>query len=117
MGKRVRVAGFRQTWSNMYSEDSAILISLLDLAVATGTSAEVYADAISGPTTEFNQIELAEQDVPGSNGKKRLARIGAGVTNEAFRIWSIKHGWTVGSNVIAVEYAYPFQYSFSGSTC
>lgn len=101
--KRVRASGFRHTWSNMYSNDGEILVSLLSLSLATGSSSEVHEDAVDGPRTEFNQIELYKEDVPGTGGKKRLARIGAGVTNEAFRIWAIANGWTLPLNVIMVE--------------
>lgn len=101
--KRVRGAGFRHTWSNMYSNNNEILVSLLSLSLATGSSSEVHEDAVDGPPTEFNRIELYKEDVPGSGGKKRWARIGAGVTNEAFRIWAIENGWTLPLNVIMVE--------------
>lgn len=101
--KRVRGAGFRHTWSDMYSKDGEILVSLLSLSLATGTSSEVHQDAINGPVTAFNKIEPYPDVVPGSDGKKRWARIGAGVTNEAFRIWAIANGWTLPFNVIMVE--------------
>lgn len=101
--KRVRGAGFRHTWSDMYSNDGEILVSLLSLSLATGSSSQVHQDAIDGTPTEFNQIELYKDDVSGSDGKKRWARIGAGVTNEQFRIWAIKNEWTLPLNVIMVE--------------
>lgn len=101
--KRVRGAGFRHTWSDMYSKDGEILVSLLSLPLATGSSSQVHEDAVDGTPTEFNQIELYKDAVSGSNGKKRWARIGAGVTNEQFRIWAIKNGWTLPLNVIMVE--------------
>lgn len=107
--KRVRVAGFRETWSNLYSEDSEILVSLIELSVAVSSSAVIHENAVNAPPTDFNQIKLDSEDVPGSDGKKRYARIGAGVTNEAFRIWSMNNGWTLGSNVIPVEYI-PLRY-------
>lgn len=99
--KRVRVAGFRQTWSDLYSADSHILISLIPLKVATGTSADVAAD-VDGPPTDFNQIELVPVGAQ-DDKNKRYARVGAGVTNEQFRIWAIKNGWTLPANVIVVE--------------
>lgn len=98
--QRIRVAGFRQTWSNLYSSDSQVLISLIPLETATGSSADVET-SVNGPETDFNKIELMPA---GADDKKRLARIGAGVTNEAFRIWAIKNGWTLPANVIVVEF-------------
>lgn len=87
----------------MYSKDKEILVSLLSLSLATGSSSQVHQDAVDGTPTEFNQIELYPDSIPGSDGKKRWARIGAGVTNEQFRLWAIKNGWTLPLNVIMVE--------------
>ncbi|KAL7270660.1 hypothetical protein RUND412_006626 [Rhizina undulata] len=102
--KRVRVGGFRHTWSNMYSQDSHIFISLLDLANATAVPSILpNKQPPIDPANEFKRIELAPEDVAGSNGKKRLVRLGAAVTNEEFRQWSIASGWTLPLNVIMVE--------------
>lgn len=89
----------------MYSEDSEILVSLLDLTTATGTSSQVHDSAVDGPRTDFNQIELYDMHIlqVGYDSTKCLARIGAGVTNEAFRLWSLKSLWTLPLNVIMVE--------------
>lgn len=100
----MRVAGFRQTWSNLFSSDGQLLVSLIPLATATGTSADVEA-SVNGPPTDFNQIELQPA---GDDPNVRLVRVGAGVSNEAFRIWAIENGWTLPANVIVVEYAVAF---------
>lgn len=102
--QRVRVAGFRQTWSGLFSSDGQILVSLIPLATATGTSDDVEA-SVYGPPTDFNQIELQPA---GDDPDVRLVRVGAGVSNEAFRIWAIENGWTLPANVIVVEYALSF---------
>lgn len=99
--QRVRVAGFRQSWSNLFSSDGQLLVSLIPLATATGSSADVES-SVCGPPTDFNQIEIQPA---GDNPDVRLLRVGAGVTNEAFRIWAIENGWTLPANVIVVEYA------------
>lgn len=101
--KRIRGAGFRHTWSDMYTKTGEILVSLLSIPVATGSSEVIAKDAVDGPKTEFNQIQLADVDVPGTDGKKRWARVGAGVSNEGFRRWALKNGWTLPINVIMVE--------------
>ncbi|KAL7270658.1 hypothetical protein RUND412_006624 [Rhizina undulata] len=102
--KRVRVGGFRHTWSNMYSQDSHIFVSLLDLANAEAVPSILpeFQPPINS-ANEFKRIELAPEDVPGSKGKKRLVRVGGAVTNEEFRQWSIANGWTLPLNVIMVE--------------
>ncbi|RPB07378.1 FAD-binding domain-containing protein [Morchella conica CCBAS932] len=102
-GKRVRAAGFRHTWSNMYSDNGDMLVSLLSLEIATGSSAEVTADAIDGKPTDFNQIEIPKTFTAASDGDKMLVRVGAAVSNEAFRRWSLKSGWSLPINVIMVE--------------
>lgn len=107
-GRRVRAAGYRHTWASMYSQDGEIFVSMLDLKTAT---------AVPDPTSllpsrdytgnEFKVIELETQDVPGSSGKKRLARIGAAVVNEDFRRWAIaNNAWTIALNVVMVEYVF-----------
>ncbi|KAL7275820.1 hypothetical protein RUND412_001231 [Rhizina undulata] len=101
---RVRCGGFRHTWSNMYSQSGHIFVSLLDLANAEAVPSILpkFQPPID-PANEFKRIELAPEDVPGSDGKKRLVRVGGAVTNEEFRQWSIANGWTLPMNVIMVE--------------
>jgi FAD/FMN-containing dehydrogenase len=56
-------------------------------------------DAATVP--ELKSIDLKEETVP---GKKRLCRIGAAVTNEEFRRWSVAgKAWTFPADVILVE--------------
>lgn len=80
---------------------------MLDLKTATTVPdpSALLPNSPANAQNEFKQIELATADVPGSNGKKRLARIGASVTNEEFRRWAIaNNAWTMPFNVIMVEY-------------
>jgi hypothetical protein len=56
-------------------------------------------DAATVP--ELKTIDLKEETVL---GKKRLCRIGAAVTNEEFRRWSVAgRAWTFPADVILVE--------------
>lgn len=105
-GKRVRGGGYRHSWTDVYSEDNEIFVSFLDLKTAT-TVPDSSSILPNNPANEFNElkvIELDTQDVPGTNGKKRLARVGASVTNEEFRRWAIaNNAWTLPLNVVMVE--------------
>lgn len=102
-GKHVRVAGFRHTWTHMYPGDREWLISLMELPLATGSSRTVSQHAVSGHITEFNQIDFYGGKTPAPEDKKCLVTVGAAVTNEAFRLWSINNLWTLPLNVIMVE--------------
>ncbi|KAI5792562.1 hypothetical protein DFH27DRAFT_485502 [Peziza echinospora] len=104
-GKRVRASGYRHTWTDMYSADNEVLVSMLDIETVTTipdpTSLEKTAEF---PGNELKVIELEPTDVPGSGGKKRLVRIGAAVTNEELRRWSVANdAWSMAVNVIMVE--------------
>jgi len=100
---RVRCAGYRHSWSNSFSEDKQILVSMVNLQTVTTLpdplgveSDETLAKGIS----ELKTIELKEETGPG----KRLCRIGAAVTNEQFRRWAEeKNAWTIPVNIIMVE--------------
>lgn len=102
--KTVRASGYRHSWSPLYSADGQILVSMLDLAIAT---------AVPDPSSllpnaphegnELKVIEPAAEDVPGGQGK-RWVRIGAAVTNEELRRWAIANDkWSIPVNVIMVE--------------
>lgn len=102
-GKCVRVAGFRHTWTNMYPGNGEWLISLMDLPLATGDSKTVSQNAVDGPITDFNQIGFFGGKPPEPEAEKCLVTVGAAVTNEALRLWSINNLWTLPLNVIMVE--------------
>lgn len=54
---------------------------------------------------ELKTIELKEETGPG----KRLCRVGAAVTNEEFRRWSVAgKAWAFPADVILVEVSVPF---------
>ncbi len=102
---RVRVAGYRHSWSPTFSETGQIFVSLLNLKQVTETP-----DASSlGPShvvttgNELKIIELAPESLS-SDPKKRLVRVGVSVTNEEFRRWALANGaWTLPMDVILVE--------------
>jgi hypothetical protein len=103
--KKVRVAGYRHTWGDLYSADGQILVSTLSLDVAT------HLPASHPPIDPNNNLEgikiIGEIQVQGV--AKGLCRIGAATTNEQFRQWAtgengnVPGGWTVPLNVIMVE--------------
>ncbi|KAK6352531.1 hypothetical protein TWF730_009355 [Orbilia blumenaviensis] len=105
-GQRVRVSGYRHSWSDIFSESGQILVSMLDISLVETlpncTSLEADREY---PGNEFKVIEFL-----GNNPKKPgkgLVKVGAAVTNEDFRRWAIKNNtWTLPINVIMVEITY-----------
>lgn len=90
----------------MYSETGDIFVSMLDLKTVNTVPdpSSILPNPQSNAQNEFKQIELATVDVSGSGGNKRLARIGAAVTNEEFRRWAIaNNAWTMPFNAVLVE--------------
>lgn len=116
-GKKVRVAGYRHTWSDFYSANDEVLISALPLDVATELPAK---EPPINPNNELQGIEIVGTINEGGQ-EKGLCKLGAATTNEQFRKWAIdmkgkgcfyslfikekrKHWeWTVPLNVIMVE--------------
>lgn len=103
-GKRVRCAGYRHTWSDFYSADDQVLISMLPLDVVEELPA---TEPGIDPDNTLQGIELV--GTLRENGvEKALCRIGAATTNEQFRRWCLHAGggnwaWTIPLNVIMVE--------------
>ncbi len=102
--KRVRAAGYRHTWTDLYSNDGEVLISMLPLSVVNDLPA---SEPPIDPANELQGITITGYlDAPG--GQKALCRIGAATTNEQFRRWCLSPdggalSWTVPLNVIMVE--------------
>jgi hypothetical protein len=100
---RVRCGGYRHSWSDSFSQDNHVLISLLNLEEVTTIPdpLPIGADYID-PTNELKVIQMA----PGAteNGEKSLVRVGVSVTNEQFRRWAVANGkWALPMDVILVE--------------
>lgn len=101
--KTVRAAGYRHTWSDLFSADGQVLISLLPPEVVGIPATAPPID----PQNELQGIKLVGR-VREDGVTKALCRIGAATTNEQFRRWCLDEGggawaWTVPLNVIMVE--------------
>ncbi|KAJ4303386.1 hypothetical protein N0V90_002279 [Kalmusia sp. IMI 367209] len=101
---RVRCAGYRHSWSPIFSQDNELFISFVNLdTVNTLPDPTSLIPGEYNPTTvpELKTIELREETVP---GQKRLCRVGVAVTNEEFRRWAIAgNAWSLPADVILVE--------------
>jgi hypothetical protein len=103
-GKKVRASGYRHSWSDIFSSDGGVLISLLPLDVVNVLPA---VEPPIDPKNELQGIEVVGT-ITEDGTTKALCRIGAATTNEQFRRWCLdpKGGnlsWTVPLNVIMVE--------------
>jgi hypothetical protein len=100
----VRCAGYRHSWSPIFSQDNELFISFVNLnTVNTLPDPTSLIPGEYDPTTvpDLKTIELKEETVP---GKKRLCRVGVAVTNEEFRRWAIAgNAWSLPTDVILVE--------------
>ena len=102
--KTVRAAGYRHSWSEVFSDDGQVLISMLPPEVVeTLPATEPPID----PQNELQGIQLVGR-VREDGVRKALCRIGAATTNEQFRHWCLDESggdwaWTVPLNVIMVE--------------
>jgi len=108
-GLRVRASGYRHTWSDMYSEENAVLITMLPLDEATRIPVFIQ------PKIKPNEDDLEGVKIVGETTEKgvtkALCRIGASTTNDQFRTWCLdktsesggQWKWTIPLNVIMVE--------------
>jgi FAD/FMN-containing dehydrogenase len=103
---KVRCSGYRHSWSNVFSTDKQILVSILNLEEVTRLpdAMSIEAEHID-PSNELKSIEL--KNPPGilpSSRENALVRVGAAVTNEQFRRWAVTNDkWTMPVDVILVE--------------
>ena len=103
-GKRVRAAGYRHSWADVFSSDGEVLISILPVEqVETLPASHPPMD----PDNELQGIELLGT-IEENGVTKGLCRIGPGTTSEQFRLWCLDEAggrweWTVPVNVIMVE--------------
>ncbi|KAF2011948.1 hypothetical protein BU24DRAFT_443328 [Aaosphaeria arxii CBS 175.79] len=101
---RVRCAGYRHSWSSIFSQDNEILISFVNLHTVTtlpDPMSIVPGEYDPSKVPELKTIDLKEETVP---GKHRLCRVGAAVTNEEFRRWAVAgKAWSLPADVILVE--------------
>ncbi|CEL56840.1 hypothetical protein RSOLAG1IB_08118 [Rhizoctonia solani AG-1 IB] len=97
--KKVRVAGYRHTWSDFYSSDNQVLVMLLPIQVLTDLPS--YS-----PSMEEIQkhCDLVGIEVTSTESKGALCTVKAGTTNEMFREWCLQNRrWCLPFNVIMVE--------------
>ncbi|KAA8896395.1 hypothetical protein FN846DRAFT_900289 [Sphaerosporella brunnea] len=101
--KRVRASGYRHSWTPLFSQDNEILVSMLHVAVAESVPDPMELLPVD-PTIASNEFKTIEVgDVSPSDPSKRLVRVGAAVTNEQLRRWSIRGGaWTLPYNTVIV---------------
>ena len=94
----------RHTWTNVFSNDDEILISLLPIDIAVDLPS---IEGIFQPGKRLlQQIQLIPDSIA-PDGSTILCKIGTATTNEQFREWSLQphdgHKWTLPLNVIMVE--------------
>src|SRR5580692_4114639 len=108
IGKTVRVAAYTHSWSNLFSDNDQILISLIDKNEVKSFPATHKLLNHSNP---FQSIELVGKEFKEDGKVKHLCKIGSATTNEQFRQWVInsfnskgsQSSWTVPLNVVMVE--------------
>lgn len=103
---RVRCAGYRHSWTSIFSQDGEILISLLNLHQVNTLPDPVSILPVEDPDKarpELRSIQLFDQSPP-DQPRKRWCRVGVSVTAEDFRRWSVAHNtWTLPVDAILVE--------------
>jgi hypothetical protein len=101
---RVRASGYRHTWTDMYSEDDQVLISMIPCEIAENVC--VFHQPPLIPIQDgLSFIEVLKDK---SNDGKTLCKIGASTTNDQFRKWCTTDNggnwaYTLPLNVIMVE--------------
>jgi hypothetical protein len=102
--KTVRAAGYRHSWTDVFSADGEVLISMLPLEIVE------HLPASEPPIDQHNELQGIRIVGTAREGgvTKALCRIGAATTNEQFRRWCVdEHGgaaaWAIPLNVIMVE--------------
>ena len=103
-GLNVRSAGYRHTWTDLYSSEGQALVSMLPLDVVEDLPA---LEPPIDPDNQLQGIRLVGT-VQEGGVTKALCKIGAATTNEQFRRWCLdanggNWAWTIPLNVIMVE--------------
>lgn len=102
--KRVRVAGYRHTWTDFYSSDDEVLVMLLPIEALTEIpSAEPTMQEIQ-KNSDLVGIKVASSLGTTEKAKTALCTVKAGTTNEMFRRWCLENRcWALPINIIMVE--------------
>lgn len=108
-GKKVRGAGFRHTWANMYSSNENVLVSMIPVSIATDTHNVLQRPPLKRIEDGLSFVEVVNGGAATKDGKY-LLRIGAATTNDEFRQWCLDNEasggqwkYTLPLNVIMVE--------------
>lgn len=106
---RVRVGGYRHSWSPTFADtsDDSIFISLLGLdqasKVPNAMAVEPHPGLING-SNELKTIGYAAPTVQQVAAGKYTVRLGAAVTSEDFRRWLVSNGqWALPMDTVLVE--------------
>ncbi|KZW03345.1 hypothetical protein EXIGLDRAFT_600728 [Exidia glandulosa HHB12029] len=102
MKKKVRVAGFRHTWSDLYGESGGFVIMFLPYSCLTTLP---YQPPPPSFQSELSGITLVNsvQGRPAPTGHQ-FCKIMAGTTNAQFREWCYTNkAWCIPFNVIMLE--------------
>jgi FAD binding domain len=99
---RVRCAGYRHSWGQIFGQDGEILVSFVNIDQVTtlpDPMTIVDGDYTGQGVGELKTIQLLPETTPG----KRLARIGTAVTSEDFRRWQLANKWVLPVDTVLVE--------------
>lgn len=105
--KRVRVSGFKHSWSQQFSEDDQILISMLPRKESDDLPVEY---PLLNNNDELRGIHPVGDEFKDNDGKiKKLFKLGPAITNQQLRIWAIdafergEIGYCFAKNVVMEE--------------
>ncbi|CAE6418865.1 unnamed protein product [Rhizoctonia solani] len=106
-GKKVRVAGYRHTWTDLYSETNEVLVMLLPLEYLVDLPAAEPTMAYVQNVIKSDLVGIEVPPTPPGTlraNKMTYCTVKAGTTNEMFREWCLDNRlWTLPLNVIMVE--------------
>jgi len=102
--RTVRAAGYRHSWTDLFSADDQVLVSMLPPPTVVDLPA---IDPTIDPRDRLEGIDLVGTAVDGGV-TKALCRVGAATTNDQFRTWCLsdqggRWQWTIPVNTLIVE--------------
>eukprot|EP00092_Neocalanus_flemingeri_P004988 GFUD01005364.1.p1 GENE.GFUD01005364.1~~GFUD01005364.1.p1 ORF type:complete len:633 (+),score=187.91 GFUD01005364.1:112-1899(+) len=105
--RRLRAAGMKHSWSDLFSNTGEILMYLLPLSVTdtisfARTGLEGMEEELRSWGSELSGIEVVEELEDGH----AAVRVGAATTNLEMLNWSNQSGWTLPMDIIAVMITY-----------
>ncbi|QRV95085.1 cholesterol oxidase [Ceratobasidium sp. AG-Ba] len=101
--KKVRVAGYRHTWTDFYSTQDEVLVMLLPLELLVTLPSYSPTMQEIQKTSDLVGIEISPIPM-GADPSSMLCTVKAGTTNDMFRNWCLENRrWCLPFNVIMVE--------------